>query len=164
MLRLKGAEMTVHAERRIIRHSPQELYDLVADVRSYPQFLPWCMAARIRREDRYALAADLIIGFQMFRERFTSHVNLNPEQLEIDVKYAEGPFKYLSNKWRFLPHPEGCEIDFYVDFEFNSRLLQSVIETLFTEAVRRMVKAFEDRADALYGKLAVPLGTPLTSS
>ena len=144
--------MTVHSERRIIRHSPQELYDLVANVRSYPEFLPWCMAARIRHEDRYRLEADLIIGFQMFRERFTSHVDLNPDQLEINVKYAEGPFKYLTNKWRFLPHPEGCEIDFYVDFEFNSRLLQSVIEALFTEAVRRMVKAFEDRADDLYGK------------
>ena len=102
--------MTVHAERRVIRHRPQDLYDLVADVRSYPQFLPWCMAARIRHADRYGLAADLIIGFQMFRERFTSHVELNPEHLEIDVKYAEGPFKYLTNKWRFLPHPDGCEI------------------------------------------------------
>ena len=73
---------------------------------------------------------------------------------EINVKYAEGPFRYLTNKWRFLPHPDGCEIDFYVDFEFNSRLLQSVIETLFTEAVKRMVKAFEDRADVLYGRPA----------
>jgi len=144
--------MTVHSERRVIKHSPQELYDLVANVRSYPEFLPWCMAARIRHEDRHRLEADLIIGFQVFRERFTSHVDLNPDQLEINVKYAEGPFKYLTNKWRFLPHPDGCEIDFYVDFEFNSRLLQSVIETLFTEAVRRMVKAFEDRADDLYGR------------
>lgn len=156
--------MTVHAERRVVRHSPQELYDLVADVRSYPQFLPWCMAARIRHEDRYGLAADLIIGFQMFRERFTSHVDLNPENLEIDVNYAEGPFKYLTNKWRFLPHPEGCEIDFYVDFEFNSRLLQSVIETLFTEAVRRMVMAFEGRADDLYGKSDATFSARLASS
>jgi coenzyme Q-binding protein COQ10 len=156
--------MTIHAERRVIRHSPQELYDLVADVRSYPQFLPWCMAARIRHEDRHRLAADLIIGFQMFRERFTSHVDLDPEHLEIDVKYAEGPFKYLTNKWRFLHHPDGCEIDFYVDFEFNSRLLQSVIETLFTEAVRRMVKAFEDRADDLYGKPGATLTTRFASS
>ena len=156
--------MTVHAERRVIRHSPQDLYDLVADVRSYPQFLPWCMAARVRHEDESQLAADLIIGFQMFRERFTSYVDLKPESLEIDVKYAEGPFKYLSNKWRFLPHPDGCEIDFYVDFEFNSRLLQSVIERLFTEAVRRMVKAFEDRADELYGRPDVVPVTRLASS
>ena len=88
----------------------------------------------------------------MFREKFTSYVDLDEEALEINVRYAEGPFRYLTNKWRFLPHEEGCEIDFYVDFEFNSRLLQSVIETLFTEAVRRMVQAFETRADALYGK------------
>lgn len=144
--------MTVHAEKRVVRHSPEQLYALVADVRSYPQFLPWCLAARIRHQDEVSLAADLIIGFRMFREKFTSYVDLDAEELEINVRYAEGPFRYLSNKWRFLPHEEGCEIDFYVDFEFNSRLLQSVIETLFTEAVRRMVQAFEARADALYGK------------
>ena len=144
--------MTVHAEKRVIPHRPEELYALVADVRRYPEFLPWCMAARIREESEVALAADLIIGFQMFRERFTSYVDLDQQNLEIDVKYAGGPFRYLTNNWRFLPHPDGCEIDFYVDFEFNSRLLQSVIETLFTEAVKRMVKAFEDRADVLYGR------------
>ena len=86
------------------------------------------------------------------RERFTSFVELDPDTLSINVRYAEGPFKYLTNTWRFLPHEDGCEIDFYVDFEFNSRLLQSVIETLFTEAVRRMVQAFETRADELYGQ------------
>ena len=144
--------MTVHAEKRVIPYRPEELYALVADVKRYPEFLPWCMAARIREQDERALKADLIIGFQMFRERFTSYVDLNPEQYEINVKYVEGPFRYLSNSWRFLPHPDGCEIDFYVDFEFNSRLLQSVIETLFTEAVKRMVKAFEDRANVLYGR------------
>ena len=144
--------MTVHAEKRVVRHSPEQLYALVADVRSYPQFLPWCLAARIRHQDEISLAADLVIGFRMFREKFTSYVDLDAEALEINVRYAEGPFRYLTNKWRFLPHKEGCEIDFYVDFEFNSRLLQSVIETLFTEAVRRMVQAFETRADALYGK------------
>ena len=144
--------MTVHAEKRVVRHSPEQLHALVADVRSYPEFLPWCLAARIRHLDEVSLAADLIIGFRMFREHFTSYVDLDAEALEINVRYAEGPFRYLTNKWRFLPHEEGCEIDFYVDFEFNSRLLQSVIETLFTEAVRRMVQAFETRADALYGK------------
>ena len=144
--------MTVHAEKRVVRHSPEQLYALVADVRSYPQFLPWCLAARIRHQDEISLAADLIIGFRMFREKFTSYVDLDADALEINVRYAEGPFRYLTNKWRFLPHEEGSEIDFYVDFEFNSRLLQSVIETLFTEAVRRMVQAFETRADALYGK------------
>jgi len=109
------------------------------------------MAARIRHQNAVSLVADLIIGFRMFREKFTSHVELDAEALEIHVRYAEGPFKYLTNEWRFLPHDDGCEIDFYVDFEFNSRLLQSVIETLFTEAVKRMVHAFEKRADELYG-------------
>jgi len=89
--------MTVHSERRVIPHSPEDLYALVADVRRYPEFLPWCLAARIRQADEHALSADLIIGFRMFRERFTSYVELNPDQLEIEVKYAEGPFKYLTN-------------------------------------------------------------------
>lgn len=142
--------MTVHSEKRVIRHRPQDLFDLVADVRKYPEFLPWCLAARMRSEADTALTAELIIGFNMFRERFTSYVELDRDNLVITVTYAEGPFKHLTNNWWFLDHPDGCEIDFYVDFEFNSRLLQSVIETLFTEAVKRMVRAFETRADALY--------------
>ena len=144
--------MTVHAEKRVINHRPEDLYALVADVQKYPEFLPWCLAARIREKSPISLSADLIIGFNMFRERFTSYVDLDVDNLEITVKYAEGPFKHLTNSWRFVDHPDGCEIDFYVDFEFNSRLLQSVIETLFTEAVKRMVRAFETRADILYKK------------
>ncbi len=142
--------MTVHSETRVIQHRPQDLYNLVANVHSYPEFLPWCLAARMRHESKYEVQADLIIGFNMFRERFTSYVELNPKAYTIDVRYADGPFKYLTNKWIFRNHPDGCEIEFYVDFEFNSRLLQSVIETLFTEAVKRMVRAFETRADELY--------------
>jgi len=144
--------MTIHSEKRVIGHRPEDLYRLVANVRAYPEFLPWCLAARIRHETDHELAADLIIGFNMFRERFTSYVKLDPDALTINVNYAEGPFKYLTNQWVFHSHPDGCEIEFYVDFEFNSRLLQSVIETLFTEAVKRMVRAFETRADALYKK------------
>ena len=143
--------MTTHAEKRVVPHTPEQLYALVLDVQKYPQFLPWCMAARVKSQSERELAADLIIGFNMFRETFTSYVEFDPDKLEIDVRYAEGPFKHLTNNWQFLPHEDGCEIDFYVDFEFNSRLLQSVIETLFTEAVRRMVRAFETRADDLYG-------------
>ena len=143
--------MTQHSEKRIIRHTPEQLFDLVADVRLYPEFLPWCLAARIREETNEKLVADLIIGFQMFKERFTSHVRLDRQAMEIHVEYAEGPFKYLKNTWTFNHHPEGCEIDFYVDFEFNSRILQTVIESLFTEAVKKMVRAFEQRAHSLYG-------------
>lgn len=142
--------MTVHSEKRIIHHTPEELFDLVADVKLYPEFLPWCLAARIRSQTDKELLADLIIGFQVFKEQFTSKVELNRKDLIIDTTYADGPFRYLRNYWKFLAHPSGCEIDFYVDFEFKNRLLQTVMETLFTEAVRRMVRAFENRADALY--------------
>lgn len=144
--------MTIHAEKRVVSHTPEQLYALVLDVQKYPQFLPWCLAARVKSQTESELIADLIIGFNMFRETFTSYVEFDSDKLEIDVRYAEGPFKHLTNNWKFLPHEDGCEIDFYVDFEFNSRLLQSVIETLFTEAVRRMVRAFEARADKLYKK------------
>ena len=144
--------MTIHAEKRVVSHTPEQLYALVLDVQKYPQFLPWCLAARVKSQTESELTADLIIGFNMFRETFTSYVEFDSDKLEIDVRYAEGPFKHLTNNWKFLPHVDGCEIDFYVDFEFNSRLLQSVIEALFTEAVRRMVRAFETRADKLYYK------------
>ena len=144
--------MTIHAEKRVVSHTPEQLYALVLDVQKYPQFLPWCLAARVKSQTESELTADLIIGFNMFRETFTSYVEFDTDKLEIDVRYAEGPFKHLTNNWKFLPHEDGCEIDFYVDFEFNSRLLQSVIEALFTEAVRRMVRAFETRADKLYYK------------
>ncbi|MGU9961707.1 MAG: type II toxin-antitoxin system RatA family toxin [Candidatus Puniceispirillales bacterium WSBS_2018_MAG_OTU23] len=146
--------MTKHSEIRIVPHRPEHLYGLVADVRSYPEFLPWCMAARVRSENAQHLTADLMIGFRLYREKFTSTVDLNADNLKIDVEYAEGPFNYLKNAWVFSPHPDGCEIDFYVDFEFKSQLFQSVVEVLFSEAVKKMVKAFETRADALYERVS----------
>ena len=105
--------------------------------------------------------SDLVVGFKMVRERFTSRVLLHDEveeHLRIDVTYVDGPFRYLNNHWLFLPHEEGCLIDFYVDFEFHSRLLQKVMQPLFNEAVRRMVAAFEARAKQLYGSEASALG------
>jgi len=140
-----------HEERRVLAYSPEQLYDLVAAVEDYPKFLPWCLAARIRQRKERLLIADLVIGFKVFRERFTSRVELNPEARRIDVSYTEGPFRYLNNHWIFNPHPDGCEIDFFVDFEFRSRLLQKVIQALFHEAVTRMVRAFETRAREIYG-------------
>ena len=142
--------MPTHAEKRVLPYTPQQLYDLVADIERYPEFLPWCVAARIRKREADLVVADLVIGFKVFRERFTSQVKLSPEANRIDVAYTEGPFKYLDNHWLFAPHPQGCEIDFYVDFEFRSRILQKAIAVLFSEAVRRMVGAFEARAHALY--------------
>lgn len=145
--------MSTHAEKRLLPYTPDQLYALVADVERYPEFLPWCLAARINRREADTIWADLIIGFKMIRERFTSRVKLSPEDRRIDVAYTDGPFKYLNNHWIFDPRPDDkCEIDFYVDFEFKNRMLQGLMHVLFDEAVRRMVNAFEARAKALYGQ------------
>ena len=142
--------MPTHAEQRVLPYTPEQLFALVADVERYPEFLPWCVGARIRERGANTITADLIIGFRMFRERFTSRVRLDPPR-RIDVAYSEGPFRYLDNHWVFERVPGGCRIDFFVDFEFKSRILQRLIEMLFGEAVRRMVSAFEGRARQLYG-------------
>jgi coenzyme Q-binding protein COQ10 len=145
--------MATHAEKRVLHHSPEQLFDLVADVERYPEFLPWCIGARIRSRRENVLIADLIIGFKGIRERFTGEVTLDRPGMRVDVAYRDGPFKYLNNHWIFRAQPDGaCEIDFFVDFEFRSRLLQRIIGLLFNEAVRRMVAAFEARADQLYGR------------
>lgn len=146
--------MPTHAEKRVVPYGPEQMFDLVADVDRYPEFLPWCTGARVRKREGDLIVADLVIGFRMFRERFTSRVRLNRPERRIDVTYQEGPFRYLNNHWVFEDHPEGCAIDFYIDFEFRSRILQKMIQTLFHEAVRRMVTAFEARARALYGPTA----------
>jgi coenzyme Q-binding protein COQ10 len=106
---------------------------------------------RQHETDSDLITADMVIGFKVFRERFTSRARLDPDGRRIDVAYEQGPFKYLNNHWVFEDHPQGCTIDFYVDFAFRSRILQKLIEPLFSEAVRRMVSAFETRARALYG-------------
>jgi coenzyme Q-binding protein COQ10 len=143
--------MPTHAEKRKLPYTAEQLFVLVADVERYPEFLPWCLGARIRSRTETEIVADLLIGFRMVRERFTSRVVLDRPH-RIDVTYSDGPFRYLDNHWIFVPQPEGgCLIDFYVDFEFRSKLLQKLIGLLFNEAVRRMVGAFESRARQLYG-------------
>src|SRR4029077_17170240 len=145
--------MPLHAEQRLLPYTPEQMYALVADIERYPEFLPWCVAARIKERRADFINADLVIGFRLFRERFTSNVKLDPPG-RIDVTYAEGPFRYLNNHWIFERVPGGCRVDFFVDFEFKSRLLQSVIGLLFHEAGRRSVGAFETRAGQLYGRPA----------
>ena len=142
--------MPTHAEQKFLPYTPEKLFDLVADIASYPEFLPWCVGARLLKREDNVVYADLIIGFKMIRETFTSKVTLNRPG-RVDVEYQKGPFKHLKNHWEFKPHPDGCLIDFYIDFEFKSRLLRTLIEPLFHEAVRRMVAAFEARAKAVYG-------------
>lgn len=138
-------------------YSADEMYALIADVPAYPEFLPWCSAARVRsrRPDGAAeiMEADLVISFKLFRERFGSRVTLRPEAKEIDVSYLDGPFKYLHNYWKFVPVDDTtCEVDFFVDFEFKSRTLQALIGLVFDQAMQMIVRAFEKRAEALYGK------------
>jgi coenzyme Q-binding protein COQ10 len=147
--------MPTHAEKRILRYTPEQLFDMVADVRRYPEFLPWCVAARVVSHTETELVADLTIGFKLFRETFRSQVTLERPQ-HVHVRYLNGPFRYLNNHWRFIPHSQGTEVDFFVDFEFRSRLLQAVIGTVFNEAVRLMVRAFERRAMQLYGRPTAP--------
>jgi len=142
--------MPTHAEERRLPFTQQQLFDLVADVERYPDFLPWCAACRVTTREGRLIEAEILIGFKMVRERFTSRVTLSAPD-RIDVEYLDGPFRYLNNHWIFKPTDNGCVIDFYIDFEFRSRLLQRLIGPLFNEAVRRMVSAFESRARALYG-------------
>ena len=143
--------MPTHAEKRVVPYTPEQMFDLVAGIERYPEFLPWCLAARIRSREGDTITADLVIGFKMIRERYTSRVVLDRPG-RIDVEYLEGPLKRLANHWLFLPHASGgTMVDFYVDFEFRSRVLQSLIGVLFHEALRRLVAAFEARAKQLYG-------------
>jgi coenzyme Q-binding protein COQ10 len=157
--------MPTHAEQRYLPYSQKELYELVASVERYPEFLPWCTAARITRSSGNFFEADLVVRFKVFQERFVSKVTLHPYTL-IDVEYVNGPFRYLNNHWRFIEaDDDGCTIDFYVDFEFRSKVLQKLIGLLFNEAVSRMVGAFEARARELYGEREPPAGEaePATS-
>lgn len=141
------------SEKRVLPYSEQQLFGLVADVAKYPEFLPWCLGARIHNRKEGQFDADVIIGFKMFRERFTSRVTLESNS-KVDVDYIKGPMKRLYNHWRFIPQPDGsCLVDFEVDFEFKSKVLNQMIGALFGEACRRMMSAFEERAEALYGQV-----------
>ena len=150
--------MPTHAEKRTVPYTADEMYALIADVGSYPEFLPWVAAARVRSRSPLpdgkgeVMEADLVVSFKVYREKFGSRVTLHPEERTIDVEYLEGPFRYLQNHWHFLPlDGERCEIDFFVDFEFRSAILQKLIGLVFHEAMLRIVRAFERRAEALYG-------------
>ncbi|MHA6262001.1 type II toxin-antitoxin system RatA family toxin [Arenibacterium sp. CAU 1754] len=148
--------MPTHSETRHLPYTAQQMYDLVADVAKYPEFLPWCAAARIRKTYAQGTAevmeADLVISFKVFRERFGSRVTLHPDIMRIDTEYLDGPFKYLKSNWQFADAGEGCDVSFFVDFEFKNAILQKVIGLVFNEAMQRIVRAFEDRANALYAR------------
>lgn len=146
--------MPTHSETRKLPYTAQQMYDLVADVASYPQFLPWTAAARIRsrtqEEDHEIMLADLIISFKVFREKFGSKVTLWPDDLRIDTEYLDGPFDHMVSKWGFKDVEGGCEVSFFVDFEFRNKILQGAAGMFFYDAMQRIVRAFERRADTLY--------------
>lgn len=137
-------------------YTAQQMYDLVADVARYPQFLPWCAGARIRSRvpqgASEVMEADLVISFKVFRERFGSRVVLHPEDKKIDTEYLDGPFRYMKSNWAFADRVDGgCDVTFFVDFEFKNAVLQGIIGVVFNEAMQRIVRAFERRAAELYG-------------
>lgn len=148
--------MPSHSETRELPYKAQQMFDLVADVDRYPEFLPWCEAARVRSRvpdgPKEVMLADLVIGFKVFRERFGSRVDLYGEAMKIDTEYLDGPFKYLVSTWQFEDIGENrCKVGFEVDFEFRNRILQGAAGLFFNEAMQRVVRAFEARAEALYG-------------
>lgn len=148
--------MPTHTEHRHMPYTAQQIYDLVADVARYPDFLPWTAAARIRSrapiDGGEELQADLVISFKVFRERFGSRVRLFPDDGVIDTSYLDGPFKYMESRWTIRQADNGGAIvDFHVDFEFRNPMLQKIIGVVFDQAMRRVVRAFEARAKALYG-------------
>ena len=146
--------MPTHNEKKNLSYTAQQMYNLVADVASYPEFLPWCAAARVKsvvpKGNTHVMSADLVISFKVFRERFESLVVLNNDELYIDTEYLDGPFKYMESTWKFEDLQEGCTVTFFVDFEFKNMILQSIIGLVFNEAMQQIVRAFESRADALY--------------
>ena len=146
--------MPTHSETKRLPYTAQQMYDLVADVANYPKFLPWTAAARIRsvedQGENSVMLADLVISFKVFREQFGSRVTLWPAEKQIDTEYLDGPFKYMESRWSFRDVEGGCDVSFYVDFEFRNRLLQGAAGMFFNEAMQRVVRAFERRAAELY--------------
>lgn len=148
--------MPHHHEIKTLPYRAQQMFDLVADVGRYPEFLPWNSAARIRSrrpvEGGEVMEADLVISFKLFRERFGSRVTLLPAQNRILTEYLDGPFQHLKSVWQFRDVPGGCEVEFTVDFEFRNVILAGIIGLVFNEAMARVVRAFEARADALFAQ------------
>ena len=142
--------MPRHHEKRNLPYGAEAMYDLVADVARYHEFLPWVSAVRIRSDSETEMIADLIVGFKSLREKFTSRVvKSRPRTIQVD--YLDGPLKYLRNEWVFEPTPTGCTVNFSVDFAFRNRLFEALAGQVFDQALRKMIGAFETRADALYG-------------
>ncbi|WP_032112098.1 type II toxin-antitoxin system RatA family toxin [Candidatus Paracaedibacter symbiosus] len=142
--------MPTHAEKRILPYQVEQIFDLVADVEKYPEFLPWILSANIISREPQKFIADLEIGYKLIRTTYRSEVVLTPHQ-SIDINYINGPFQYLHNHWNFQQRDDKLmELDFFIDFEFQASYLQVVLQSAFGEVVKRMIQAFEKRAAAIY--------------
>jgi coenzyme Q-binding protein COQ10 len=150
--------MPQFSSKRRVRHSAAQMFDLVADVEHYPQFVPLCSALKVRRrsaqgEGVEVLVADMTVAYKIVRETFTSRVTLDRPKLAILVEYLDGPFKRLDNRWSFRPRDAtACEVEFFIDYEFRSRMLALLMGAMFDTAFRRFSVAFEKRADEIYGR------------
>ena len=148
--------MPKHSESKKLPYSADQMFQLVADVAAYPDFLPWTAAARIRsvtnHGDHEVMLADLVVSFKVFRESFGSRVELWSDEKRIETAYIDGPFRHLRSTWKFTDNGEGCDVSFSVDFEFRNRLLQGAAGLFFHEAMQKIVGAFEARAEELYAK------------
>jgi coenzyme Q-binding protein COQ10 len=151
--------MPTYETTRRVSHSPEQMFALVADVERYPEFLPMCEGLNVRdrreRDGQVLLTADMTVGYKALRETFTSQVHLKPADSTIRARYIDGPFKSLDNLWTFKSAPGGaCDVVFFIDYEFKSRLLAAVMGAMFDRAFRMFSEAFEKRADEIYGKAA----------
>lgn len=149
--------MPVHSENRVLPFSARQMFDLVLDVAKYPEFLPWCVATRVKSKDdadQGQMVADMAVGFKMLQERYTSRISFEAPgdagEGHIHVTDVGGPFKRLETDWRFRPNADGCEVEFNIDFEFSSALLEKVMGSIFNEAAHKMMQAFVTRAEAVY--------------
>ncbi len=145
---------------RQVSHSPAQMFDLVADVERYPEFLPLCESLRVMRRSQSGegvetLVASMSVGYKAIRESFTSRVTLDRPRMRILVEYVDGPFKYLENRWNFKPGAAGCEVEFFINYEFRSFALSVLMGSVFDRAFRKFAEAFEQRADVIYGRSAV---------
>ncbi len=156
--------MPRHTETRALSYSPEQMFDLVADVDRYGEFLPWVVGVRVRSNNASKMVADLIVGFKGLRETFTSSVEkARPDHIHVD--YLDGPLKYLRNEWRFRPDGKGgCLVDFSVDFAFKNRVFEALAGQVFDRALRKMTDAFETRAAALYGAGSAARGNNSSSA
>ena len=146
--------MYQHQEKRTSPFTPSQLYDLVLDITHYPHFLPWCKALRIKEKSENKIIAELLVGYKGFEQAFTSIIEPDPQSYRIKITYIDGPFKYLYSNWEFEATNNQAQLStiaFDIEFEFRTKILDKLLKTVFTHSITRMVQAFEDRAEEIYG-------------